>query len=546
MIYLNHRAFLPNIDMLRSQRKNFPSEMVPPCQPALKTMAFVDASNAKLLAETTAKGRAKVTKASGCKGAYSLRRLPSHDRLHNTPVDAMHLIKNIAEHIVKLLSTKTDTESVRNEEKSRKRFKNTWVVTESQAKGKEKYTLPPAPFSLCKHDLTIANKRAMSIKSPLGFDWNPCQLFGKLSSKLNSNQWKHVLSSGILKFCIRGLLGDDQRATLNELCDIVSLLVAEEIDMSTMESVEYRVHRVLSLLERDFPVSLHVISFHLLHHLPMFVQQFGPTHSFWMYPMERFNSWISRRVLNRRYPESTVMETYRLYEWTYFLEIAGEIPHGATVDIAEVNSLDSSHSNSANSVDIEPVLACELQAFYAMTNPDYKNLLKRYDQEKAESQMADFPSLELWIPEEGQPLTESQLTMRNGLSPTMTRFKTFVYTDKFHRKIKYGSVLSERVNSASVSSYIHLLPTNSFDSPVQFGRIQFIFKHTFNDRVHTLVKVRWFNGFVKHIESGLAFIDLNSNSLLSPIVCLDEVSRPLIHAVDDSDPKKLWILNFIP
>ena len=98
----------------------------------------------------------------------------------------------------------------------------------------------------------------------------------------------------------------------------------------------------------------------------MFVQQFGPTHSFWMYPMERFNSWISWRVLNRRYPESTVMETYRLYEWTYFLEIAGEIPHGATIDIAEANSIDSSHS-SIKCVDIEPVLLSELQAFYNMT-----------------------------------------------------------------------------------------------------------------------------------------------------------------------------------
>ena len=40
--------------------------------------------------------------------------------------------------------------------------------------------------------------------------------------------------------------------------------------------------------------------------------------------------------------------------------------------------------------------------------------------------------------------------------------KTYVHTDKFQRKIKYGSVLSERGNSAIVSSYIHLSLTNSF------------------------------------------------------------------------------------
>ncbi len=31
-----------------------------------------------------------------------------------------------------------------------------------------------------------------------------------------------------------------------------------------------------------------------------------------MYPYERFNSWMCRRALNRRYPEATIMATYRV------------------------------------------------------------------------------------------------------------------------------------------------------------------------------------------------------------------------------------------
>ena len=62
-------------------------------------------------------------------------------------------------------------------------------------------------------------------------------------------------------------------------------------------------------------------------------------------------------------------------------------------------------------MDVEPVLVSELQAFYNRTDPMYRTLVKRYDQEKADAQRADFPSLEQWIPEEGQPLAESQLTM---------------------------------------------------------------------------------------------------------------------------------------
>ena len=54
---------------------------------------------------------------TGCKGTYALRRLPNHDRYLNTPVEPMHLIKNIVEHIVKLLSGVEDSIKVRAEEK---------------------------------------------------------------------------------------------------------------------------------------------------------------------------------------------------------------------------------------------------------------------------------------------------------------------------------------------------------------------------------------------------------------------------------------------
>ena len=42
------------------------------------------------------------------------------------------------------------------------------------------------------------------------------------------------------------------------------------------------------------------------------MQQDGPEYGTWMYPYERFNSWICKRVLNRAIPEVTVVETYRV------------------------------------------------------------------------------------------------------------------------------------------------------------------------------------------------------------------------------------------
>ena len=93
MVYLDHRAFLRSIDMLRSSSKRFPNQKVSKSPPALKTMTFVDDHNAKLLSASTEKCRSEIIKASGCKGLYSLRKLPSHDRLYNTLIDPMHLVK---------------------------------------------------------------------------------------------------------------------------------------------------------------------------------------------------------------------------------------------------------------------------------------------------------------------------------------------------------------------------------------------------------------------------------------------------------------------
>lgn len=81
--------------------------------------------------------------------------------------------------------------------------------------------------------MKVANRRAVSVRTPHGTDWKQQMLFGE-KVHLKSVQWKHVVASGILKFCIRGALGSFQRQTLFELCDVLSELVAEEIDVSRM------------------------------------------------------------------------------------------------------------------------------------------------------------------------------------------------------------------------------------------------------------------------------------------------------------------------
>ena len=55
-----------------------------------------------------------------------------------------------------------------------------------------------------------------------------------------------------------------------------------------------------------------VITMHLIRHVADGIKQFGPVYGTWMYPYERFNSWMCQRTLNRSNPEATILETYRV------------------------------------------------------------------------------------------------------------------------------------------------------------------------------------------------------------------------------------------
>lgn len=312
----------------------------------------------------------------------------------------------------------------------------------------------------------------MNITTPSGMDWKAQKLFGKGAHRMKSVEWRHVLSSGILKYCIRGLLGKDQRTTLIELCNVVQLLCAEEVIPTHTDALEYRVHRVLSCIERDFPVTIHTVSLHLLYHLPMYIRRFGPLYSFWMYPMERFNSWIAHRVLNRRYPEATVMETYRIYELTFFLEMSGRLPGGSIVDVhgddesmqhpsgdTDSEKLDGdAMANHGYSSHLEPDTVKELDSFYAKLYPEYGHLLSRYIKDKHSAERRDntqhFPPLSRWIPSDESPLSIIEMSLCEGVSDNIAQYRMYTTMDKYRRTVRYGSVFAEQSSKVRVSSYV--------------------------------------------------------------------------------------------
>ena len=94
MVYLDRRCFLPDTDVLRED-DNFSNKKAVSQLHQFKTMEFVDEAIKKVHSAKTKPEQKSVLQEVGCKGPYSLRKLPSYDRFLSTPVEPMHAIQNV-------------------------------------------------------------------------------------------------------------------------------------------------------------------------------------------------------------------------------------------------------------------------------------------------------------------------------------------------------------------------------------------------------------------------------------------------------------------
>ena len=535
MVYLHHRSFLPANHPLHSDRHNFPHKKDPKLPPANKTQDFIESTNKKYSVAATKKDKKDITRKYGYKDNYALQKMPNHNRRLSTPVEPMHIVKNVVEHIIRLLAGITDTVKLRNEEKSCRRFPCSWVDSNK--------ILPQAPFSFSKDQLYIANQRARSIRVPHSFDWRSRDLFHYRGMK--SHECKEVVCSGIMKYCIRGLLGENQRKTLFRFCDLMSRLYCQQFTAFDTE-LETDTHLILSLIERDLPVSINVIVFHLLHHFPEYIKLYGPVYGYWMYPFERFNSWISRRVTNRRYPESTVFETYRFYEWASFLQMSRRLPDQSVtvLHVPEYAFIDnqqpsevSMQCNILNDEDFK-----RLREFYFNEIPAYRMLYQQYmvDRQKAKDrhQLKKFPSMAQWTPE-GPSFTPLEKAMCNGPVNSGKIVKTCNCINNYKREVTYRSSQSSVSETLSFSVAVRLTKEIT-----KLGTINFFLSHSFLEKNYMLARINWYKEYVRDPESGIMTALLSSAAEHISFVHVSQLKEQLVIAPDETDPNKVWILNY--
>ena len=328
-------------------------------------------------------------------------------------------------------------------------------MSETTPEGKTKKFVPQAPFSLSKSDLSIGNNRALSVKTLSGTDWRPCWLFHK-----SAFQMKSVLASGILlKFCIRGLLGDTQRKTLYKFCDMLSLLAAEGVTVSELDSLEYRVHRVLSLLERDFPVSLHIIVFHLLHHLLMFIWRFGPTYGFWMWKDLihgcHIEFWIECTLSRQCWKRIDSMNS--ALSSRYLANFLTMVLSNWLKRVIKNQALVKVFTFAERLCVLINLNGKQLTLFTSALNLNIEiDLYSRYEAEKWKAKThrpnKQFPQMSQWTPKDDPTLSETEMNLRSGPTDVIFIYNSYILDDKHGRAIKYGSHLPEETSSFTNSS----------------------------------------------------------------------------------------------
>ena len=83
------------------------------------------------------------------------------------------------------------------------------------------------------------------------------------------------------------------------------------------DDMSEKVKIAIKLLERDCPLWLSNITTHILSHIAEKVRESGPMYTTWMYPFERLNCFLTRRVLNRSKIEECLMETMQVSFFSY-------------------------------------------------------------------------------------------------------------------------------------------------------------------------------------------------------------------------------------
>lgn len=541
VVYFSNRSYLEKEDPLRLDETMFASKSGDISERPKKRVFVKEHSYREAYENAKNKTQAQlVASATGCKQSYSVCKLPGHDRVNESLPDCCHTVKDVIQNIMKVVTGNyVDINKIVSAEKvmgrlhtlQRSSSLDTTVLADGQAKskkprlGKSQSNESTLPFMLTKDELSEADRRANSIHVPIDFGLKPSPFISKPGS-LKSHDWKQIATQGILKFCLKNTLSERCRKTLFIVLDSLTNLCHEHVSVEDIDQIEVDLNRALALLERDFPLSLANITTHILHHIPDGIRRYGPVYGTWMYVFERFNSWICKRALNMRYPESTVIETFIIHDWCNFMVSSGRIPNVTNAVATDTVIQEDEGNNLENSsVKVSKSNGADKRRLIHLRNRDLRSIHKQLE----------------------------------GPSCDSCEINKYLYHTEIHPVTKRGTVFTSKlyeketaktVSSFVCSEFVRGAPGQKLDigTFLEFGRICYFVEHVSESHLETekncFAFVEWFDSVQFDNDTHLWFTDLNcGDKRKCSYIKVNKLSKPLVTAEETTPKHLLWFLN---
>jgi len=154
----------------------------------------------------------------------------------------------------------------------------------------DKYTLPPALYSLDPEDKTYLCKFLHGVKMPDGYASNIKRCVDVSRCKISGLKTHdcHVIFQKLLPIAVRNILPEEVIIPLIQLSRFFNAICSKELTIEELEKLTVSIRETLCRLEMVFPPAFFDIMMHLPVHLAEEAKLGGPVCYRWMYPIERY------------------------------------------------------------------------------------------------------------------------------------------------------------------------------------------------------------------------------------------------------------------
>ena len=237
----------------------------------------------------------------------------------------MHTERNISANILKHVFGDNDNEEIRRDMEQAGVMRDLWLRPRPNT---DSYIMPRAPYVLSESERRSFLRVVAATSTPTGFSSTLQKLARKDRLAGMKSHDHHVLLQQIMPAALRGSLQSGPRNAVIRMGTVFQRICSKVIDPMELPGLMDYAAETLCLFELHFPPSFFDIMTHFTVHLIEELEQCGPVHSRWCYPVERYMGVLADYVRNMGRPEASMASGYKDDEALAFAtEYFADFPH---------------------------------------------------------------------------------------------------------------------------------------------------------------------------------------------------------------------------